>query len=69
MTSILEKRFGQVRAHVSNWWAVARGPNVVRHVFSCASRSFNFKPQPAHFFGTVVVYTCLQRRTMFFAML
>jgi len=38
---------------------VARGPNVARHVFLCGLRSLNFKPQPAYFFGTVVVYTCL----------
>jgi len=40
-------------SHVSN--RVARGPNAASHVFLCGPRSLNFKPQPAYFFGTVVV--------------
>jgi len=34
-------------------------------------RSLNFKPQPAYFLRAVVVYrpTCLEKQTMFLAML
>jgi len=32
-------------------------------------RSLNFKLQHAYLFGTVVAYSCLQRRTTLFAML
>ena len=48
---------------------VARGPNVARHVILCGPWSLNVKPQPTECFGTVVISTCLQRRTMIFAML
>jgi len=37
----------------------------------CGPRSLNFKPQPTYssFFGTVVIYTCVQKPTMVFVML